>query len=172
MYVIFRHATGEVRVMMLHADVRNVCHFERKTRAEIAGMQIAGDRARRDAEESLHVRQRLFEEFQRFEVFKIADVLAQDRVGALGEAERVLEFSADREKFVDRAPEFDRLRSVAAGAANQAFLAFERAQNGIVHTGLNAAIVQDRVIDEIRKAWGFLILADDGLFGEIPAGHY
>ena len=54
----------------------------------------------------------------------------------------------------------------------QTLLAFESAQNRIVDARLDAAIVQDEVIGEFGETRGFLILADDGLFGEIAAGHH
>ena len=84
---IVRHATGDVRMMMLDADGLQPGLSSAKRVLMIVGMQIVGYGHRCDAEKSLQVAQRLAEKFHRFQVFKIPDVLADYGVAILGQAQ-------------------------------------------------------------------------------------
>ncbi len=87
---VIGHATGDVRVMMLNPDGTQTGFCKRETRAQVTGVQVVGNRRWRDAEEAPQMGQRFAKQFQRFEVFQIADVLAQDSIPVLSQAERVL----------------------------------------------------------------------------------
>ena len=80
---ILGHATGDVRVMVLHADLLQVRHAQRVLRAQVPRMQIVRHGPRLHAEELLQVGQRLFKEDQRFVILHVADVLAEHRVAPL-----------------------------------------------------------------------------------------
>ena len=98
---------------------------ERQPRAPVAGMQIVGDGARRDAEDVLQAGQRFLEKLHGLEVFQIADVLAEDGVAALGEAEGVLQLAAEGQDLVQFDSQVDGLRNKAAGAAQYALATLE-----------------------------------------------
>jgi len=91
---VFGHAARDMRVMVLDADLPAISHLQRELGAQVLRMQIVSHGGGRNAEELLHAVQRFAVEDQRFVVFEIADVLAQESVMILGEAERVLELGA------------------------------------------------------------------------------
>jgi hypothetical protein len=92
--MIFRHATGDVRVMMLDADQPHLLPGQRPLRREVPGVEIVGNDLRLDFKDSLQMLYGLFEESVALEIFKVANVLAKESVLALGKADGVLEFSA------------------------------------------------------------------------------
>ena len=98
---VLGHAGGDVRVMMLHGDERQAALggplFGQRGR-EIAGMQIVRDRLRLDLEGTHEVRERLAEEIEAGEIFKIAQVLALVGEAAAGEGEDIFEMAADGEE--------------------------------------------------------------------------
>src|SRR5690349_19494465 len=82
---VLGHATGDVRVMMLYADLALNRQIERELGAEIRGMQVVGHYARFDAEQRFHALQGFLVKAQRFVILQVADVLAQECVMLLGE---------------------------------------------------------------------------------------
>ena len=135
-------------------------------------MQVVGDGARRDAEEVLQAGERLLEELHRLVVLQVADVLAEDGVAALGQAEGVLQLAAEGEDLVQFDAEVDGLGDEAARAAQDALAAFEGADDGIVDAGPDVAVVeQEPVGDAVELAQGFGVGDDDGLLAEVAAGH-
>ena len=89
------------------------------------------------------------------------------------ETQRVLEFAAAGEHFGERHGEFDGIGRVAARPAHGILAAFENLQHRIVHARLNGAIVQQESISKAVQARPcVLVAAHDGLFAQIPAGHY
>jgi len=62
---------------------------------------------------------------------------------------------------------------VAARAAQDALLAGEHARDGIVHAGVNVAIVEEKRVGNGLQPRGRLAIAgDDGLFAQVSAGHH
>src|ERR1035441_5166423 len=72
--MVLRHATGDVRVMMLHADFVLQRQFQSETRAHVLSMQIVGYRSRFNPKKLLQVRQRFLEEHQSLVILQIANV--------------------------------------------------------------------------------------------------
>ena len=99
---VLGHAACDVGVMVLHADLFDARHVERQLGAEVHGVKIVGHRHGRDPEQFFHALQRFLEEHQRFVVLQVADVLAQEGVVFLRQAERVLQLGAAGEDFGDR----------------------------------------------------------------------
>ena len=139
---VLGHATRDVRVMMLDADLWKIRHLQRELGAQILRMQIVSDRGGRDAEELLHTIQRFAIEDQRFVIFQIADVLAQERMMLLGEAKSALEFGAASQNLSHRKTQRHWMGCVAARTAQDALLAGEDARHRIVHASVNVAIVK------------------------------
>jgi len=166
------HAAGDVGVVMLDADAAEVFELERELRAEVAGVQVVCDRGGRDVEESGHALQSFFEEAKGLEVFEVTEMLAGDGEAGAGEAEGVFLLRAAGEDFGFAAAEKDRLRGVAAGAAQKHALAGDYADDGIVDAGVNAAIVVDKGVgDSGEVLFGFSVVDDDGFFADVAAGH-
>src|SRR5215469_17838869 len=94
--MVLRHAAGNMRVMMLNTDEGRVL-LARPPGGEVVGMKIVGDDLRAYFEDSLKMRDRLFEEFIALQIFQISEVLTQEGVLALGEADGVLQFAAHGE---------------------------------------------------------------------------
>ena len=61
---------------------------------EVVGVQIADDRLRLDFQQPAEVFRHILEKRERFKVFQIAHMLAEESILAAREAERVLEFRA------------------------------------------------------------------------------
>jgi hypothetical protein len=168
--MVLRHAAGDVRVMMLHADLalgmadpRAPCGCSSSRDA------VVGDGARRDAEEVLQAGERLLEELHGLEVFQVADVLAEDGVAALGQAEGVLQFAAEGEHLVQLDAEVDGLGDEAARAPQHAFAAFEGADDGIVHAGPDVAVVQQKPVgDAVELAQGLALETTMGSSLRLP----
>jgi hypothetical protein len=127
--VIFRHATGDVSVMMLHGKPPFDGGGESYARASVAGMLIVCDSLGRNLEEMFHLLQSLFEEAQRFIVFEVPDVLTQDGMLAPGEAERILQFSPYSQHLFQLDTQGDGLRYEPAGAAQHALASLEDANH-------------------------------------------
>ncbi len=102
--MVLRHAACDVCMMMLHADLRLQRKPLRELGAHVLGMQIVSDGAWRDSEKLFQIGERLLEEQQRLVILQVADVLAEDAVASLGEAERVLEFGAAGENLLQLNP--------------------------------------------------------------------
>ena len=99
----------------------------------------------------LHARQRLLEELHGLVVFEVADMLAQDGVAALGQAEGVLQLAAKRKHFVQFDAEIDGLGDEAARAAQHAFAALEGAHDRIVDAGADVAVVQQKPVGDAAE---------------------
>src|SRR5258708_7603731 len=97
--MVLRHTTGDVSVMMLDSNFALDARGESHSAADVAGMQIVRSNLWRDLEEMLHPGERFFKKEHGFVVFKVADVLAEDRETAFGEAKGVLQFAAKGQDF-------------------------------------------------------------------------
>ena len=123
-------------------------------------------------EEARHALERLLKEAKGFEVFEIPEVLAGDREAGAGEAERVLLLGSAGEDFGFAAAEEDRLRGVAARAADRHRLASNDADDGVIDAGVDAAVVVDENVGDAGEAFfRFRIVNDDGFFADVAAGH-
>src|SRR5689334_17816220 len=78
--LVVGHAARDVRVMMLHSDLRrDVRERERKLRREILRMQIVSNDFRIDVKQLLVMFDAFGERTQRLEILEIADVMTHKR---------------------------------------------------------------------------------------------
>src|ERR1700722_3515039 len=82
---VFRHATGDVGVVMLNRQFR-LRAAEGPASAEVIGMEIMSDQARIRLINALQIAERFFKELQRFVIFQVADVLARNGIAAFSNA--------------------------------------------------------------------------------------
>src|SRR6185437_14838074 len=93
--MVFRHAAGNVRVMVLHADQRHdVSFLQGPLCREVIRMEVVSNSFGRDLQHFFKVMNGLFKELVALEILQIANVLAKKGVLALAKANRVLEFAA------------------------------------------------------------------------------
>ena len=95
--VVFRHATGDVCVMMLHSHQLHSLLLKRPLGGEVVGMQVVCEGCRLDFENISQMIDRLNEELEAFRILQVSDMLAQEGVLSFGEANRVLQLAAHRE---------------------------------------------------------------------------
>src|ERR1035441_5545947 len=105
-------------------------------------MQVVGYDPRRHSEDVPQAGERLLEKLHSLVVFQVADVLAQDCVAALGEAESVFEFAAERQYLVQLDSEVDGLRDEPARASQHTFAALEGTNHGIVNAGPDVTVMK------------------------------
>ena len=98
---IIGHAARDVRVMMLDADFGLAVVAEREGvfGREIFRVQVVGDDFGLKMKEPLVLLDALFEGAQRFQVFQIADVVADEGVAPAREAEGAFKLRAARENL-------------------------------------------------------------------------
>ncbi len=170
--MILGHAAGDVGVVMLDSDEVGVVLRAGPLRGEIAGVEIVGDGGGVDFEDLLEVVDGLLEEVVGGEVFEVADVLAQEGVGASGEADGVLELASDGEDRRDGFAELDGGGNEASRATNELRAGGEVLNDRVVAAEEDVAIVEEEEVGNGGEAGeGFAVVDGDGLFAEIGAGH-
>ncbi len=87
--MIFSHAGGDVRVVVLHRDVLQVFPLKSPFGRKIIGMEIVGDDRRLHFENALKMDYRFIEEIVALEIFQIADVLAEECFPAADDADGI-----------------------------------------------------------------------------------
>src|SRR4051794_12319791 len=112
--MIFRHATGDVRVMMLHTDPSFNREFKGESRAHVSRMQIVRDRLRLHAKQLPQILECLLEKGERFVILEIADMLTDESVMIFGQAKGIFEFGATRKNLLQWNAEVHRMRNVSA----------------------------------------------------------
>ena len=115
--MILRHATGDVRMVMLYAYLPSDAGGKRHPRAHITRVQIVGRRSWRNLEQVLHLGQRFLEKPHGLVVFKVSDVLAQDRVAVFRQADGILQLAPKRQYLFHLNCQIDGLGHKAARAA-------------------------------------------------------
>jgi hypothetical protein len=88
--VILGHAGSNVGVVMLHANNLHTFLSQSPLGGEIVGMEIVSDDLGVDFENALKMIDALLKEFVAFEVFEIADVLAEEGFTAAKDTDSVL----------------------------------------------------------------------------------
>src|SRR5581483_3186540 len=171
--VILRHAARDVSMVMLNADFIHSLTAERPASREVIGMQVIGDATGRDFKDALEVRNHFVEEPVSFQVFEVADVLAQEGVTALREADRVFHFAAhgeDRWQFLSQENGHRHVSSRAPPLANPVTGA---ADHRIIAAQQNVSVVHKKEISRTRQPPQSLLVVDDNrLFADVAAGHY
>src|SRR5258705_6188948 len=127
--VVLSHATCDMSVMMLNTDLSFDFRLKGETGAHVVRVQIVRDRAWLDAEELLQIRECLVKELQRLVIFQVTDVLAENCVTVLGQAEGVLQFSTAGHQLLKRNTQVDWVRHISTRAAQNAFAALEGAND-------------------------------------------
>ena len=84
-------------MVMLYAEKSHSTLLQGPFRREIVGMQVVGDDRRSNFQNSLEMLDGLVEEAVTLRVLQISNVLAQERVFALGQANRVLKLASHRQ---------------------------------------------------------------------------
>ena len=158
--------------MMLHANNLHTFLSQRPLGGEIVGMEIVGDDFGVDFENALKMIDALLKEFVAFEVFEIADVLAEEGFTAAKDTDSVFQFATDSQDRLRFALNRDWERDEAAGAAQLLRASGGDANDGIIAATQDVAIMDEKSIGDVLKTLHrFLIVDGDGLFAEIGAGH-
>src|SRR5271157_1436851 len=95
--VVLRHAACDVRVMVLHPDLRQLAVGQCPAGRKVIRMQIVSNGQGGDLQNALQVFDGLFEEAVAFCVLEVPDMLREKGMAALGQADGVLQFAADGE---------------------------------------------------------------------------
>ena len=152
MHVFSAVTRDDVRVVVLDADLGQV-ELERPLGREVLGVQVVGDELGVDAEEPLVERSRGLEGLERLGVLHVADVLADERVAAREQRERVLLLGAGGQDVgVGLEGQRERERRVAAAAAHRLDEAVDHAHDRVVVAREDRAVVeQERVGDACAR---------------------
>ena len=171
--VIFRHATGNVRMMMLHADFSFQRQFQREARAHVVGMQVVRHRPRFNPEKLLQVRQRFLEEHQRLVILQIANVLTQNCVGALGQAKRVLQLGAAGQDLASGMPRSTGCGTYPRERRSTRSRPSSYAHHGIIGSHVDIAVVKYKPVGHrLQTLPRLLIRGDNWLLADVAAGHH
>ncbi len=145
---------------------------ERPLRGEIVGVKIVGDDLGVNFQDALHVLDGFLKKIVAFEIFKIADVLAEERFGATNNADRVFQFATNGENRFGFMFEGNGHRNKATRAAKHLSTCAEWANHGIVTAAENVAIVDEISIgDALEAPDRFVVVDGDRFFAEVRAGH-
>ena len=136
-------------------------------------MQVAGDNFRLDAEKPFIELNGMFKMLQRFFIFHIADMLADEGVVVTGQAESIFQFRAAGQDLFGLKREMNGIRGIAAGAPQGNRFIFFNHKDAVIVAGVNAAVVHQKIIgDTMQPDKGLVVIFGDGLFAEVAAGHY
>ena len=148
---------------------------------EVVGVGVGGDEGGAGFVEGLEVGNDAAEGVEGLVGFQVADVLADEDLGAHGEGDGVLQVGADGEDrmangrwpMADGRGELDWQRGVAAGAAQDQFAAHHHARDGVVHVPDDGAVVDEEQIGNAAEAFeGFVLVGANGLVAQVAArGH-
>ena len=169
------HAGGHMGMVMLHLQQRDallLCPILRIAGREIIRMQVAGQRAGPDVKEPLKMADLLFIVFQGLEILQVADVLAQEGVSALAEAEAGLLLGPAGEDLRFLLRHGQRLGHIAARAAGKILLSVQHPAQRIVTARLNPAVVHQKTVRDAPEGFQrFRVVPDDRRIGEVRTGH-
>ena len=172
--MIFRHAGSDMRVMVLDTDQLNAFRFlsDCPLGGEIVRVKIVRDDLGLNFQDALHVLDGFFVEIVAFEIFKIADVLAEERFGATNNADRVFQFATDGENRFGFMFEGNGHRNKAARAAKHLEARDQGTNHRIIAAAENVPIVDEiSVGDTLEAPDSFVVVDGDGFFAEIRTGH-
>ena len=162
-------------MVMLHLQQRDallLCPILRIAGRQIIRMQIAGQRAGADVKEPLKMADLLFIVFQGLEILQVADVLAQEGVFALAEAEAcfLLGPAGENLHFLLRYGHW--LGHIAARTPGKILLSVQHPAQRIVTARLNPAVVHQKTVRDAPEGFQrFRVVPDDRRIGEVRAGH-
>ncbi len=172
-HAVFGQAGGQVGVVVLHRQPRQIATRFGVAGRGVVGMEIVGDQLRGDAEDLLQVVDGSGEGILDLGVLQIADVLAQISAIALGEADGVLQLGAEGQHLRLRPGEEDAPRHVAPGATQQQRLTGHDPGDRIVAAGVDRAVVtEDGVGDAGQTFPRFVVAVGDRFVAAVGAGHH
>ena len=173
---------SDVGVVVLDLDERRpvgLGALARPLRAQILGVEVAGEDVGVQAEQGAVAVERLEPGGERLGVLEVADMLRDERLVGAGHAERRLLLGAAGEHAGQLAPlglrgegQARGRRGDAARAAHRLRLRPHHAHHGVVVARPDGPVVAEpgvRDVDEARHR--DLVVADDGLVGEVAARH-
>src|ERR1017187_5020153 len=171
--VILRHTTGNVCVVVLHANQLRSALFERPSGGEVVGMEVVGDDLRSNLENPLQMLDSFVEKAIAFCVLQISDVLAQESVLSFGEADGVLEFASDGQDRRLVVFQENRHRNKTSGTPQLPGNAACNSHHGIVAAQQDVTVVHEEVVGEAIQAIDcFSIVNRDRLLALVAAGHH
>src|SRR5208337_1947437 len=142
--VVLRHAACDVRVMVLHPDLRQLGVRQCPAGRKVIRMQIVSNGQRRNLQNALQVFDGLFEEAVAFCVPEVPDMLREKGVPALGQADSVLRLAADGQYRWHILAQKNWHRNKSAGAAQLPRMPAGDSGNGIVTAQQNVAVVDKK----------------------------
>ena len=158
---------------MLHAYELNILLGKRPLTGEVPGMEIVGDDAGLDFKDAFEMVDRLLKEIITLHIFQIADMLAEKRVLALRQANRVLEFSAHCQDGGYVLFEKHGHGNEAAGSPELTNLVADDANYRVIAAAEDGAIVHQKAVGHARQALdGLLVIDCDRLFAQVAASHH
>ncbi len=135
-------------------------------------MEVVGDDAGMHLQNALEVLHSFTEEAVAFQIFQVADVLAEKCFAAAKDADGIFQFAADGEDRRGFLFQGNRHGNKTAGTAQHLRLAGGDTNDGIIAAAKDIAIVGEVTIgDTVEAAEGFGVGDGDGLFAEVGAGH-
>src|SRR5208337_1959450 len=115
----------------------------------------------------------LFKKTIAFQILQIANVLTEESLRAAYNANRVFQFSTNRQEGLRFALQRHGHGDKSAGAAQLLRLAGGVAHNGIVATPQDVAVVhEERVGHAAQALYGLIIVDGDGFLAEVATGHH
>ena len=167
------HTGGHVGVVVLHANQRNAPRRGQLLgvpRGGVVGVQVAGHRLGHRLEEIHQVGDHLPVYLDAGHVVQVADVRAEDHLGAERQGHGVLQVPAHRQDRGDLKAQVDRQRGKAAGAAQHLQAVGADPGDRIIDRADNRPVVRQEHVGDGTQALQRVGRADrHGLLGEIAA---
>src|SRR5689334_3425221 len=163
---VVSHTTCHVGMMMLDCDLRrDVFKQQSEFCREVLGMKIVGNHLRLNVEQLFVVFDAVSKRAQRLDVFKVADVMTDERAVSACKTKRVLQLSSTRQqvalKLERRA---NRRGRITARSTHHHLALVKAAHNRIVRANVYRSIVNQKVIgDRVEAIVGFVIAKTDRL---------
>ena len=171
--MVLDHAAGDVSVMVLHADQLHSTLPQSPFGRKVIRVQIIGDDLRLDFKNAFEVLDGLVEEGITFDIFQIANVLAQERMLALGEADGVLKFASHGQHRREIVFEEDWNRDKPARTPQLSRDPARNPHHRIIAAEQDVAIVDEEAIGKsVQPMECFKIIDGNRFLAQVAAGHH
>ena len=161
----------DVRVVMLHGHLLRLRQRQRVLGREVLGVQVIRHHLGVETEQPPVHLHAVLVMLQRLQVLQVADVLAEERVALAREAEGVLELGARGDTCGSGRGKATGERGVAPGPADQPRPPPVRLSHGVVVPDRDLPVVDQVRVGDGRESSDLLPTLDDGLLGQVAAGH-
>jgi hypothetical protein len=163
-----------VGVVVLHALQFDPFQLQRVLGRQVLGVQVVGDHLGLDREQASEVPDPLGEGAEGLVVLQIADVMGDEGVAALGQAEGVLELGpAGQDVPRERPGQPERLGREPPRASQGQLAPPERPHHRVVGPDVDRAVVdQEPVGDPPEPLQRLVVPVGDRLVGHVPAGQH